>query len=105
MISYTANTYSENAVEVLWKCSGSGCGTAVEVQGKWSGRALEVPWTCSGSAGEVQGKCRESAVDVEAEAKVEVEVEVEVKVKVKSALRATLCGGPPRVEDPATLFI
>ena len=55
---------------------------------------MDVPWKFNASAGEVQGKCRESAVEVEAK----------VEVEVKSALRASFCGGSPRVEDPATLI-
>ena len=60
---------------------------------------MDVQWTCSGSVVELQGICGGGAVEVE------VEVEVKVEVKVKSALRASLCGGSPRVEDPAILFI
>ena len=55
-------------------------------------------WECTGGAVEVQWKCSGSTVGVE------VEGEVEAEVEVKSALRANLCGGFPRVEDPATLI-
>ena len=36
---------------------------------------------------------------------VEVEAETEAEVDVNSALRASLCGGPPRVEDPTSLLL
>ena len=60
---------------------------SVEVQWKCCG-AVEVQWTCRV---DVQRKCSGGGG--------------ESAVEVKSALRASLCGGSPRVKDPATLFI